>query len=218
MYGLTTQTRFPSFISVRPKRSMDTGLWTKFNDTVIAPCYPNVAKEVTRCPVTNKILSGPLILKTDAGPGRLSKDAESWEFRERMHDKGLVILLGLPNGTAATQEMDQGYTDLKKETKKSTMRAASRKMAARVRARTNSTTASAINLRSDDESDDESNDEHDECATARKRSSCNVSLGNLDLGNIVNGFRGDPVEYRPFTLSLLLPTSRSDRRRLASYP
>ena len=45
---------------------------------------------------------GPLILKTDAGPGRLSKDAESWEFREQMHDKGLVILLGLPNGTAAT--------------------------------------------------------------------------------------------------------------------
>ncbi len=102
MYGLTTQTRFSSFVSVRPKGSMDTGLWTKFNDTLIVPCYPNMAREVTRCPVTNKILSGPLILKTDAGPGRLSKDAESWEFCERMHEKGLVILLGLPNGTAAT--------------------------------------------------------------------------------------------------------------------
>ena len=27
---------------------------------------------------------------------------------------------------------------------------------------------------------------------------CNVTLGNLDLGIIVNGFRGDPIDRCPF--------------------
>jgi len=126
-YGLLKKTEFGSFVSVRRKGSMDTSLWAKFNEEVILPCYPNVAKKVTRCPITHKILSGPLIVKTDAGPGRLAKEAESWEFRERMNEKGVVILLGLPNGTSVNQEMDQGYADLKTECKKSTKRVAVRR-------------------------------------------------------------------------------------------
>ena len=30
------------------------------------------------------------------------------------------------------------------------------------------------------------------------RSACSVTIGNRDLGNIVNGFPGDPLEKRPF--------------------
>ena len=77
-------------------------------------------------------------MKTDAGPGRLSKEASSLDFREDMHNVGYVILLGLPNGTAATQEMDVCYGDLKRESDKSTIRVASRKMAERVKARAKS--------------------------------------------------------------------------------
>ena len=113
---------------------MDTSLWTQFNTDIIMPCYPNIANKVVRCPTTKKILKGPVIMKTDAGPGCLSKSLENTDFREEMHKIGYVILLGLPNATAATQEMDQGYGVLKRECDKSTIRVASMKMADRVRA------------------------------------------------------------------------------------
>ncbi len=61
------------------------------------------------------MLSKPLIAKTDGGPDCLAKEAESFEFQKEMHDRGVVILLGLPNGTSATQEMDQGYATFKPE-------------------------------------------------------------------------------------------------------
>jgi len=32
----------------------------------------------------------------------------------------------------------------------------------------------------------------------KRRSACNVSLGNRDLSNIVNGFPGDDISNRPF--------------------
>ena len=119
-YGFGKQYNFSSNVAVRGKGGMNSSLWSQFVENVIAPCYPNRSPKVERCPRTNKILKGPVILKTDAGPGRLAKDAESWEFRRRMHEQGVVILLGLPNGTSATQEMDQCYEDLKRECKKST--------------------------------------------------------------------------------------------------
>lgn len=74
-------------------------------------------------------------MKKDAGPRRLSKEASSTDFREEMHNLRYVILLGLPNGTSAIQEMDQGYGPFKRETDKSTIRFASRKMVERVVAR-----------------------------------------------------------------------------------
>jgi hypothetical protein len=55
----------------------------------------------------NKLISGPLIIKTDAGLGRLSKEAWSIKFHEQMAAKGMHILLTLPNATACTAEMDQ---------------------------------------------------------------------------------------------------------------
>mmetsp|Transcript_30072 Transcript_30072/g.63810 ORF Transcript_30072/g.63810 Transcript_30072/m.63810 type:complete len:132 (+) Transcript_30072:168-563(+) len=49
-----------------------------------------------------------------------------------MHEKGVVILLGLPNGTLATQEMDQGYATFKPECQESTIRVAGMELAAQV--------------------------------------------------------------------------------------
>ena len=103
---------------------MDTNLWTCFNDDVILPCFPNIAKEVTRCPVTYKILLSPVILKTDQGMGHLAA-----ERRHRGNKKGLFILLGLLTGTVSTQEMDQGYGMLKAECVKNTIRVAAIKLA-----------------------------------------------------------------------------------------
>mmetsp|Transcript_25862 Transcript_25862/g.46878 ORF Transcript_25862/g.46878 Transcript_25862/m.46878 type:complete len:219 (-) Transcript_25862:422-1078(-) len=131
VFGLYEKTYFAPYFAVCRKGLMDTSLWSQFNETVILNCYPQCDKTIVRCPLTNKLLQGPVVIKTNAGPGYLAKEAASWEFRERMHSRGLIIMLGLPNGTSATQEMDQGYTDFKQESKKSTLRAASIKLAAR---------------------------------------------------------------------------------------
>ena len=39
-----------------------------------------------------KMLKGPLIVKTDSGPGWLSSEAESIDFREEMANLGVYIL------------------------------------------------------------------------------------------------------------------------------
>ena len=190
VFGLYEKTCFAPYFAIRRKGSMDTSLWSQFNETVILNCFPRCSNAIVRCPLTNKLLQGPVIIKTDAGPGRLSKEAASWQFRERMHEKGLIIMLGLPNGTSATQEMDQGYTDYKQECKKSTLRVASIKLAARNAAR-----------QSRDEvvvSVDGADDNANHVSTRSRKSVCNVTLGNEDLANIINGFPGDPIDLRPF--------------------
>ena len=228
IYGLYRPTCFSSGLSVRKKGGTDTSLWAEYNEKIIKPCYPRMSKHIVRCPRTNKLLQGPLILKTDAGPGRLSKQADSWEARWRWHNEGLVILLGLPNGTSATQEMDQGYAVLKRETKASTVRVARFKMAARVAARkkamlnkakasqvpatrANSTVQSVDDVPAPDltpttiedldnflAGNNEESDDEDAICIRYKGSVCNITLGNKDLPNIVNGYPNDPVKLRPF--------------------
>ncbi len=99
---------YPSFVSVRHSGSVNTSLWHDLNKLVYIPCFGDkISVEPVRDPHTNKLISGPLIVKTDSGPGRLSKESVSIEFREEMAAKGVHIFLSLPNGTAATAEMDQ---------------------------------------------------------------------------------------------------------------
>ena len=56
--------------------------------------------------VTKKLITGPLIEKTDEGPDRLLKETESVEFRKKFAAQGAHILLSLPNGTECTSELD----------------------------------------------------------------------------------------------------------------
>ena len=198
-YGLDKVQTFHSFVAVRKKGSMDTSLWKAFNKDIILPCYPNIANKVVRCPITKKILKGPVIMKTDAGPGRLSKTLESIDFREEMHKIGYVFLLVLPNATAATQEMDQGYGALKRECDKSTVRIASMKMADRVRARKKVKDAPTIlDLQQFLAEELDDGDDDDAFTLTHGKSVCNVTIGNPDLPRIVNGFPGDPIQKRPF--------------------
>ena len=152
-------------------------------------------------------------MKTDAGPGRLSKEAESIEFRDEMATMGVHILLSLPNGTAATAEMDQLYSKFKPRCSESTIRVAGVKMAARVAARKKGEEArKAANQAlidvdtpidvDDEDSAEESSESDDDGIQAgkqkRTRTACNVSIGNRDLANIVNGYPGNPIARRPF--------------------
>jgi len=107
-----------------------------------------------------------------------------------MHEKGLIIMMGLPNGTSTTQEINKGYMDYKQECKKSTLHVASIKLAACNTAR-----------QSQDEvvvSVDGADDNANHVSTRSRKSVCNVTLGNKDLANIINGFPGDPIDLRPF--------------------
>ena len=88
---------------------METGLWELVVENMILPLYPNTCHEIKRCPTTKNILRGPIVVKTDSGPGRLAKEAKSHDFRERKWRLGVYIMIGLPNATSVNQEMDQGY-------------------------------------------------------------------------------------------------------------
>ena len=76
-----------SAISVQHKCSMDTGLWHQLLKDVYVPLYEGrLSPEPIRDPVRMKLLSGPLIVKMDAGPRRLSKQAISIDFHEEVLD------------------------------------------------------------------------------------------------------------------------------------
>jgi len=95
---------------------MDTPLWHELNKTVFLECYKGrLSPMPIRDPITKKLLHGPLISKTDSGPGRLATQAGSEEFRNEIASIGLHILLSLPNGTECTAELDQMYSEFKSE-------------------------------------------------------------------------------------------------------
>ena len=124
-YGQDSISHWPSCVAVRRKGSMDTSLWTIYNEDVILPCYKGrINPTPIRDPTTLKMIKGPLINKTDGGPGRLSNEAQSIEFRGRMATEGMHILLSLPNGTECTAELDQLYSEYKPACKTSTKRVA----------------------------------------------------------------------------------------------
>ena len=105
---------YPSHVALRHTGSVNTSLWHELNRAIYIPCFKGmISAETVRDPVTLKLISGPVITKTDAGPGRLSKEAESIDFWTKMAAMGVHILLSLPNGTAATAEMDQLYSKFK---------------------------------------------------------------------------------------------------------
>ena len=162
-YAQDTVFDHPSRTVLRTKGSMDTTLWHDLHRSVYLTCgYRDKLSLVpVRDPETNKLIKGPLVIKTDAGPGRLSKEAESIEFREEMQNLGVFILLSLPNGTECQAELDQMFSEFKPRCKKSTVRVAGMKMAARVAARkkstTTTTTTTAIDSDSGKDSDSDSN-------------------------------------------------------------
>ena len=207
---------YTSEVAVQNKGSMDTSLWSVHNrQCVLHPTMENISPLPVRDPITKKLITGPLIEKTDGGPGILSNEAESINFREKYDAEGVHIIPSLPNGTDCTSELDQMYSTFKPSTKKSTKRVAAMKMVARVEARKKADVhekqihesfvhdlevyldeqeGSANNL------DDYIQDKDEDCAVTLKvgRSVCIVVLTYRDLTHIVNGFLGDPIHLRPF--------------------
>ena len=61
----------------------------------------------------DRLVKGPLLVKTDNGTGRQSKSQMNIKFRQDMHALGFYIAPGLPNSTSVSQEMDDLYKTFK---------------------------------------------------------------------------------------------------------
>ena len=69
-----------------------------------------------------------VVVKVDTGPGRLGASLENVEFRRKMREKGVVILLGLPNSTSVSQELDWLFQTFKPYTRERTLDIFSKKV------------------------------------------------------------------------------------------
>ena len=115
-FGCPTQVESCSFFAVRPRGSMDETLLNAYIKQVIVPLYPNMHKTAIFDPVSGKLNQGPVILKLDAGPGRIVSSAIILAKREEFFERGLILLMGLPNATSVQQEMDALYGPFKSAT------------------------------------------------------------------------------------------------------
>jgi len=207
-YGADKEACYSPAICVHHKGSMDMGLWHQLIRDVYTPCFEGrISPEPIRNPLTNKLISGPLIIKTDAGPGSLSKEASSIKFRKQMAAKCVHILLSLLNATACTAEMDQLFERFKPACGKSALCVASKKMQKRMEVRMlngapNDKDGDAVIDIDASDASSEDEEEPDEIEDRPKKkgeqSICNVSFSNFDLANIVNEWPEDPLELRPF--------------------
>ena len=105
-WGLGKETAMDSHVCVRQGGGMEEELF-------IATCllYLSLYKDIHPTFVWegDKLIKGPVFLKTDSGSGRQSKSKINMQFRHDMHKLGFHIGPGLPNSTQATQEMDDLY-------------------------------------------------------------------------------------------------------------
>jgi hypothetical protein len=97
-FGCPTIIESGSFYAVRPRGSMDDSLLNDYIEKVIVPL---MHKTAVFDPVTGKLNQGPVILKVDAGPGRIVSSEAILLKREQFFERGLVILLGLPTSEGA---------------------------------------------------------------------------------------------------------------------
>jgi hypothetical protein len=171
LYGCPThQDELHSFFAVRPRGSMGDSLLNQYIETAIVPLFPNMHKTAAFDPSTGRLHQGPVILKLDAGPGRIVSNNAILKKREEMFDRGLIILMGLPNTTSVQQEMDALYGPFKSASYARGEKVVQGKLRSRGLARRN----------------------------AEAQQSKALSLDFSDLATIVNGQAGDAIEDRPF--------------------
>ncbi len=152
---------------------MDEELLNQYIESVIIPLYPNMNKTAVFDERTGKLNQGPVILKLDAGPGRIVSSEVVLEKREALFERGLIIIMGLPNATSVQQEMDALYGPFKTATYSRGEKVVQQKLKERGLARRNG---------------------------QRLVSSAVLNLDFGDLPIIVNGTATDSIADKPFDL------------------
>jgi hypothetical protein len=175
-FGCPTNVESGSYYAVRSRGSMDEELLNEYIETVIIPLYPNMNKTAIFDSRTGKLNQGPVILKVDAGPGRIVSSEVVLARREELFERGLIILLGLPNATSVQQEMDALYGPFKSATYARGEKVVQRKMRERGLARTR----------------------RNGQQLTRNSAPAVLNLDFSDLATIVNGTATDAVADKPF--------------------
>jgi hypothetical protein len=80
------------------------------------PLYPNMNKTAVFDLIIGNLHQGLEILKVDARPGRIVLSEAILSKREQLFERGLIILIDLPNATTVKQEMDALYGPFKSAT------------------------------------------------------------------------------------------------------
>ena len=192
-YGCPTTETYESSVAVRKSGCTDEQLMQQLIEEVYLPLYPNCQKHVERDD-NGVFLRGPIILKTDSGQGRLVATFSSIEFRERMQQRGVYLVLGLPNSTSCTQEQDQLYQEFKGKTRAMTDKVFSDKLTSRSN-RIKSLREELKQLRA---TDAEPNQDETDLLKQLKEALRTPSLTNDDLSLIVCGKPTDSPTLSPF--------------------
>ncbi|KAI2494414.1 hypothetical protein MHU86_20097 [Fragilaria crotonensis] len=171
-FGCPTRVESDSYYAVRSRGSMDDELLNHYIESVIIPLYPNMHKTAVFDATTGKLNQGPVILKLDAGPGRMVSSEIVLAKRDEFFQRGLVIILGLPNATSVQQEMDALYGPFKSATYSRGEKVVQQKLKERGQKRRN----------------------------GERLSNAILNLDFSDLPTIVNGTVDDAISDKPFDL------------------
>ncbi len=98
--GCPTRIESDSFYAVQSCGPMDEELLNHYIESVIIPLYPNMHKTAVLDTTTGKLNQGPVILKLDAGPGRIVSSEIILAKGEELFERRLIIIMGLPNATS----------------------------------------------------------------------------------------------------------------------
>ena len=178
---------------------MDDSLFQYYIRNIVLPLYPNISNKCLI--VDGKVIKGPVILKTDSGPGRMKEDITHINFLEEMNNIGLKVILSLPNATSVHADLDQFFGPYKGNCRSRTMDHFSEKLQDKIekikynmeknKKRMNSKTVeemtimkNKLNTRRDDPEFGDHHDDTDEKLSVIK---CVIGLTNHDLSVMING-------------------------------
>ena len=169
-WGFDRPTLMDSQVCARSKGSMEEDLFVQTCLSYKA-LYPNLAPRF-KWDKDGKVIEGPVMMKTDSGPGRQSKSERSIKFRADMHALGFHMCPGLCNATSVHQEMDDLYQLYKSRTDQKSQEVFAKKTYDR---------AMAVHAHK--------NDPSVKIPVAH--------LTNDDIPTIINGLPDDPIEKKP---------------------
>ena len=193
-------------MEVSSKGGMTDGIFRRYIEDLILPLYPNISPDIER-DTDGKIIKGPVILKTDSGPGRFREDLEHIDFLDKCRKLGFIILLSLPNATSVSAELDQFFGVYKGWCHTRTLNHFSEKLQIKIEELNKQRQIRSVNSQVNDllvTKDDldltrrEEGDNSGKLDTQLTKVKCVVGLDNDDLAVMINGKPNDPLEMRPF--------------------
>ncbi len=169
-WGFCDDTVVDTQIAVCTKGSMDEALFIK-TVSFYKSLYPNLAPRFKWD--GDRLIEGPIFIKTDSGPGQNCKSEAALKFRRDMHREGVHLGPGLPNATSCQQEMDDWFQDFNGRISVQAQEILEQK-----------TYDYALLLKN--------------CQEDGETKIKSPALTNDDLPRIINGLSSDPIEKRPF--------------------